>query len=72
MSRSKYNYSLYKDGFHLLDCKDIHKISHYLNNILQTDIYTYNKIHNYFNRRPQRLTGFKNIEIKRELIKKET
>ena len=71
MSRKKFIYKVYNNaGLNLLEADDIHKVGNYLNNALDTDIYTYYKVYNYLNRPPKRITGFKNISIEKVDAKK--
>ena len=69
MSRKKYNYTMIKDGTHH-SCCSVNAMAILLNNELNTDIYTADKLRNYFTRRPKHPKGFKHMELIRTLSQK--
>ena len=71
MSRKKYNYIMVKNGIRQ-SCSSVIDMAKLLNSELETDIYTADKLRNYFTRRPKHPKGFKNMELIRILSEKKT
>jgi len=69
----KYDYTILKDGSAVKECKDVKECCSYLNSMYETDIYTFDKIVNYFKRNCKSQKGFKNLELQRvKVVKKKT
>ena len=68
----KYDYTILKDGSAIKECKDVKDVCSYLNKLYETDIYTFDKIVNYFKRNCKNQKGFKNLELQRVRVKKNT
>jgi len=70
MSRGKFDYKILKNGKQIHTCRSIKSVCAELNNIFESDIYTTDKVHNYFTRKPKNQRGFKSIELIRNKIEK--
>ena len=66
MPRKKFNYTMLKGGVSH-SCCSVNALAILLNNELETDIYTADKLRNCFTRRPKTPKGFKNMELTRTL-----
>lgn len=66
MSRNKYTYTMIKSG-KIYSCNSICDLVILLNSKFNTDIYTNDKLRNYFTRRQKNPKGFKNINLTRQL-----
>ena len=64
----KYDYTILKNGCFFKRCENIKEICSELNNLYETDIYTFDKVINYFTRNCKNQKGFKNLELTRVRI----